>query len=115
MKLLTQILISTLAIMFTTYLLPHVHVDAPWHAFLVAILLAGLNMLVKPILVVFTLPITIFTLGLFLIIINGIMVMMVDYLMDGFKVDNLLWAIIFSVILTGINTILQSVLGTNNR
>jgi putative membrane protein len=115
MKLLTQILVSALAILLTTYLLPHVNVDSAWHAFLVAILLAGLNMLVKPILVFLTLPITLVTLGLFLVIINGLIVMMVDYLMDGFKVDNLLWAIIFSFIVSAINAILQSLLGTNRR
>lgn len=113
MKLLTQILVTTLSILIVTYLMPHIHVDSPWDALLLSAVLAGLNMLVRPVLILITLPITILTMGLFLFIVNGINILIADYLMDGFRVDGLWWAVLFSILLTVVNSILENFLGTN--
>jgi putative membrane protein len=67
---------------------------------IVAVVLAILNAIVKPILVFFTFPITIFTLGLFLLVINAMIIMICDHFVNGFKVDSFLTALIFSIILS---------------
>ena len=65
-----------------------------------AVLLPGLvNFFIRPLIVILTIPITILTLGLFLLVINGAMVLLVDGLLDGFNVDGLIWGILLSVLL----------------
>ncbi|WP_366941505.1 phage holin family protein [Flavobacterium sp.] len=75
-------------------------VDAFTTALTVALVLGVLNLFVKPIFVLFTLPITVFSLGLFLLVINGMMIMLCDYFVDGFDVKNIGWAMLFSVVLS---------------
>lgn len=91
--------------MLTAYLLPGVHVVDYWAALLVALLISLSNIFVKPILVIFTIPITIFTFGLFLLVINAIIILMVDYFVDGFTVDGFWWALAFSLILMVFNSL----------
>ena len=86
-------------------MLPGADVDGFWTALIVAGVLAILNVLVKPILVVLTIPITIITFGLFLIVINTINVLIVDWLIDDFHVDSFWWALVFSVLLSLVNSI----------
>ena len=98
MKLLAQLITSTLAVMIASFLFKGVHVDSVVTAFLVAAVMAVLNAIVKPILVVLTIPITIVTLGLFLLVINAGLI-----LLDGF------WtAFFFSIILALINSIFNA-------
>jgi putative membrane protein len=98
-----RFLLSGLAVVVAGYLLPGVHVESFLYALLVAIVLSVVNVLVKPLLVIFTIPITILTLGLFLLVINALMIMLVDALIPGFKVDGFWWALAFSLILSLIN------------
>lgn len=100
-----RFLLSGLAVLITGYLLPGVYVEHFGYALLVAIVLSIVNVLVKPILVIFTIPITILTLGLFLLVINALMIMLVDALTPGFRVDGFWWALAFSLILSLINGI----------
>lgn len=100
-----RFLLSGLAVLITGYLLPGVYVEHFGYALLVAIVLSIVNVLVKPILVIFTIPITILTLGLFLLVINALMIMLVDALTPGFSVDGFWWALAFSLILSLINGI----------
>jgi putative membrane protein len=100
-----RFLLSGLAVLLTGYLLPGVYVQHFGYALLVAIVLSIVNVLVKPLLVIFTIPITILTLGLFLLVINALMIMLVDALTPGFKVDGFWWALAFSLILSLINGI----------
>jgi putative membrane protein len=79
-------------------------------AILVAVVLSILNFLVKPILVIFTLPITILTLGLFLLVINAIIILLAAKLIDGFYVSGFWWAVIFSLLLAILQAILHSIL-----
>ena len=110
MNLLTRIIISTISIMVVGYVLPGVVVSSVYTAFIVAIVLALLNTIVKPILIILTLPVTILTLGLFLLVINGLIVLIAHHFINGFSVSSLFTAIIFSILVSLIN----GLLGINN-
>lgn len=103
-------LLSGLAVLLTAYLLPGVHVDHYGYALLVAAVLSIANFIVRPILVIFTIPITILTLGLFLLVINALIILLVDYLVPGFSVDGFWWALAFSLILSIFNSLFSDVL-----
>lgn len=81
---------------------------------MVAIVLAFLNAIVKPILTILTIPITIFTLGLFLLAINAIIIIFSENLVNGFRVDGFLWALLFSLSLTFCTGILNRIFGVNS-
>lgn len=105
---LLQLLINALAIFISVRILPGVHLDSFVTAIIVTVILTVLNIILKPILLLLTLPLTIITLGLFYFILNGVMVLIADALITGFQVDGLLWAIIFSLVVSLINTVLNS-------
>lgn len=100
MKLLLRIFITALLVTGISYLMKGVIVDEFTTALTVAIVLGLLNFFVKPILVLFTLPITFFTLGLFLLVINTIIIMLCDYFIDGFKINTFWTAMLFSIVLS---------------
>lgn len=110
MKLALRILLSALAVVILAKILPHVTVDTYGTAIIVAIVLSLLNFIVKPILVILTLPVTIITLGLFLLIINAIIILLADNFVDGFAVDGLWWALLFSLLLSFLQSIFFSML-----
>jgi putative membrane protein len=99
-----RFLLTGLAVLLTAYLLPGVDVEHYGYALLVALGLSLANMFVKPVLILFTIPITVFTLGLFLLAINAIIILLVDYFVPGFNVDGFWWALAFSLILSVINS-----------
>jgi len=105
MKWLTSILLSAVAVLIAAYILPGVDIADFWSALWVAIALAILNVTLKPLLIIFTIPITFVTLGLFLLVINSIIILMADYFIDGFEVDGFWWALILSVVLSVINSL----------
>jgi putative membrane protein len=100
-----RFLLSGVAVLLTAYLMKGVHVEHYGYALLVAAVLALANMIVKPVLIIFTIPITIFTLGLLLLVINALIIMLVDYLVPGFRVDGFWWALAFSVVLSIFNSL----------
>jgi len=100
-----RILLSGLAVFICATVLPGAHVDGFLIAIVVAVILALLNLLVKPILVILTIPITIFTLGLFLLVINTILILLADWLVPGFTVDGFWWALVFSILLSIVNSL----------
>jgi putative membrane protein len=104
-----KVLISGLAVLLGAYLLPGVAVESIGTALWVALVLAILNALVKPILVILTIPITIITLGLFLLVINAIIILMAEWLIGGFYVDGFLWALLFSLLLSALTWMVESV------
>ena len=110
MKLILRILLSALSVIILANVLPNVSVDSFMTAIIVAVVLSLLNFLVKPILVILTLPITIVTFGLFLLIINAIIILLADKLIDGFTVSNIWWALIFSLLLSFLQSIFFSLL-----
>lgn len=100
MKTIIKIFFTTVFVLLLSYLLPGVSV-AGWEvALLVALVLGLLNIFVKPILILFTLPATIFTLGLFLLVINAIIIMLCDALVPGFDVSSFWSALLFSIVLS---------------
>jgi putative membrane protein len=109
MNFLIRILITALVAFGLSYFLDGVHIDAFTTSLILALVLAVLNALVKPILVILTLPITIVTLGLFLLVINALIIMLGDRFIDGFKVDGFWWALLFSILLSVVSSILYSV------
>lgn len=108
MNFLIRILITALVAFGLSYLLDGVHIDAFTTALILALVLALLNVLVKPILIILTLPITILTLGLFLLVINALIIMLGARFIDGFKVDGFWWAMLFSILLSVVSSILYS-------
>lgn len=104
MQIVVSLLLSTLAVIISAYVLPGVTVDGLFTAIVVAILLAVVNTFIRPLIVLLTLPINIMTLGLFSLVINALMVMLVTVVVPGFKVDGILWAIVFGIVLSVVST-----------
>ena len=109
MNLIIKIIISSLAVFLSAYLLPGVEVDTYVSAIWVAIVLALLNGFLKPLLIVLTIPVTLVTLGLFLLVINAAIILLADNFVDGFFVDGFWWALIFSLVLSVITSIMESI------
>lgn len=108
MNIIVRLVLSAVAVIVTSYLLPGVKVDGFGAALIVGLVIIILNAIVKPILVILTLPATIVTLGLFLFVINAIIIMIADSIVPGFSVDGFWWALIFSFILSIINSFLMN-------
>lgn len=108
MKLIISLLIKSLAVFVSAYLLPGVNVDSYTTALMVAIVLGIINLLIKPILVLLTLPINILTLGLFTLVINAALVLLTSSLVPGFKVEGWLSALLFALVLSIVSSFLYS-------
>ena len=104
-----RVLISSFAIMRGAWLLPGISIEDYFTGILAAILLSVLNTFLRPLLILLTIPVTILTLGLFLLFINAFMIILVGDWIDGFTVDSFGWAFIFSLLLTFLNSALQSI------
>ena len=115
MKLILRVLLSALAVVILAKVLPGASVDSYVTAIIVAIVLSLLNFLVKPVLIILTLPITIITLGLFLLFINAIIILLADYFIAGFQVQNVWWALLFSLLLSLLQSILFSLLKEDKK
>ncbi|MBE7640696.1 phage holin family protein [Salegentibacter sp. BLCTC] len=111
MNFILRILLTALAVVILAKLLPGVVVEDYLTAVIVAFVLAILNLLVKPILVIFTLPVTILTLGLFLLVINAVIILLADAFVTGFGVSGFFIALIFSLLLSLFQSLLFSILG----
>ena len=112
MNLLIKLLLTAVAVVILAYFLPGVTLEGNTFmtALKVAAVLALLNVFVKPILVLFTLPATILTLGLFLFVINACIILLADKFIDGFMVSSFWTALLFSILLSFLQSILYSVL-----
>lgn len=108
MKFLLDLLIRALVLLLTAYLLPGFRIDTYTTAVIVALVLAILNILVKPLLVILTLPITILTLGVFYFVINAILLIIASKLITGFKIDSFATAVIASIIISIISALLNT-------
>lgn len=83
-----------------------VHFDKPWVAIITALILALLNVFVKPILIALTIPATILTLGLFLLVINAAMLMIADQIVPGFVIESFWSAILLAIFISLVNGLL---------
>lgn len=110
---LARILISAVTVVILGMLLPGVHVEDSWSAVITAFFISLLNATLRPILILFTLPVTVFTLGLFLFVINAFIILLASRWLEGFSVDGFWWALLFSFLLSFINSVLQKLLLKN--
>ena len=108
MKLILKILLTAVAVLILQKILPGISVPSFETAIWVAIALGILNVFVKPILVIFTLPATIFTLGLFLFVINALIIMLAGEFVNGFEVSGFWYALLFSILLSFLQSVLYS-------
>jgi putative membrane protein len=109
MNFVIRLIISTLAVLITSYFSPGVYLDNFLTAIIVAVVLGCLNTIVKPLLILFSLPMVLFTFGLFLIVINTLIILLTDSLIDGFAVQGFWHALFFSVVLSIVTSILNSI------
>ncbi|MBK7147677.1 MAG: phage holin family protein [Bacteroidetes bacterium] len=107
MNFLVKLLLNAIAVVITAYILPGVHLENFLAAVMLAAVLGLLNVSVKPLLIIFTIPATIFTLGLFILAINAFIIMIADWIIPGFEVSSFWWALLFSLLLSFINGIFE--------
>ena len=100
MNWLAKLLLTTILVIFLAYIMPGVEVHSFWSALGVAIALGLLNTFLKPLLIIITIPFTIITFGLFLLVINACIILLADAIIDGFMVDGFWWALLFSLVLS---------------
>ncbi|MFZ3073894.1 MAG: phage holin family protein [Minisyncoccales bacterium] len=100
MNILINWLVMTVAVIFSAYILPGVTLSGFWAALLVALVLGLLNVSIKPLLLILTLPINILTLGLFTLVINALIIMMASAIVPGFKVNGFWYSMLFSIVLS---------------
>jgi putative membrane protein len=103
MWILISILINTIAVLVTSYILPGIYIKGFLTALVVAVVLGIINAILRPIIFILTLPINILTLGLFSFVIMGAMVYLVSAIVPGFEVKHFGWAILFALIVALIN------------
>lgn len=109
MNFIIKLFISSIVVFSLSYFLPGVHVTSIVAALWVAIVLGLLNTFLKPVLVFLTIPVTLFTLGLFLLVINAMIVLICDYFITEFQVDGFITALLFSVLLSVSQSILNKI------
>ncbi|WP_334107851.1 phage holin family protein [Methylobacillus sp.] len=115
MKLLIVWLLNALALLAVAYLMPSIHVAGFGSALIAAAVIGLVNMLVRPVLVILTLPVTVLTLGLFLLVINGLLFFFVGHILNGFAVESLLSGIIGAVLYSLISwALIALILGTKD-
>lgn len=109
MKMLVRIVLNGLGLWAAASFLPGIHYEGGLLYLLVAgFVLGAVNLLVKPIVTILSLPFVVLTLGLFFIVINGLMVWLVDLFLTGFRVDNFLWAMAGGIFLAAFNFVLRA-------
>jgi putative membrane protein len=106
MNIILRIIISAVVAFALSYILSGVHIQSFITALVLAIVLGILNLFVKPILIILTLPITIFTFGLFLFVINALIILLAAKFVNGFRVDGFWWALLFSLLLSVLTSFL---------
>ncbi|MDB5281089.1 MAG: putative rane protein [Bacteroidota bacterium] len=109
MNFIIKLVLNAIAVVITGALLKSgIHLENFWYAILLAAVLSILNSSVKPVLIFLTIPATLISLGLFLLVINAFIIEIAAWILeDGFKVDSFWWALLFSIVLSLINSILE--------
>ncbi|GGK55566.1 MULTISPECIES: phage holin family protein [Flavobacteriaceae] len=115
MKTILRILLTAIAVVVLASFLPGVEIQGYTSAILVAVVLGLLRITVKPLLIFFTLPATIVTLGLFLLVINAVIILLADYFVSGFTVSGFWIALLFSVLLSIFQSVLYSFLNEGKQ
>lgn len=100
------LIINSLVVFIFAYILSGVKVKGFITAIGISVLLALINTFIKPVIVFFTIPLTVLTLGLFILVINAWILMIIDSLLDGFEIKNFWWALLYSMLISAANTLL---------
>jgi len=100
------LILNSIVIFVGSYLVKGVSIKNYWTAVGVAVMLAILSLLIRPFIILLTLPINILTLGLFTLVINAWILMLADKLIDGFTIDGFGWAVLFGLVISILNTLL---------
>lgn len=115
MRFLLRLFFTWLGVLIASYLLDGIHVSDNITALVAAAVLALLDSFVKPILILLTIPFTLVTLGLFLLVINAVIVILGAEIVDGFEVQSFGWALAFSLVVSLIVTLLEALDKKMNR
>ena len=117
MNFIVKLILSTIAVLITAWLLPGVSIEGNsfFTAFMLAIVLAFLNAILKPVLVFLTIPVTILTLGLFYLVINAVIIIFAEQLVHGFHVKGFFTALLFSIVLSLVSSVLDGLAGINKE
>lgn len=108
MNILINWILSAMAVFAASYIFPGIHVENFQAALVAAIVIGIFNSILKPILIILTLPITVLTLGLFTFVIQALLILLADQLVPGFAVDGFFWALVLSLVLTLVNALLHN-------
>ncbi len=114
MKLLIGWLLNALALLAVAYLVPGIHVSSFTYALIAAAIIGLANILIKPILLILTLPVTILTLGLFIFVINGLLFWLAGYVLKGFDVNTIMAGIIGAIVYSIISWALSAIVPDKN-
>ena len=104
-----NLLINTLSIFAVSYILSGIQVESLVIALILAVVMAVLNVTLKPLLILITIPLTIITFGLFLLVVNVLVLYAAEALIDGFSIAGFWWALAFSLLVSFVNSILYGV------
>jgi len=115
MVLIIKWLLMATSVMIAAYLIPGVTINSFFSALFVALFLGIINILIRPVLILITLPINILTLGLFTFVINAILVLLASSVIKGFEVGGFWTAMFFSIVLSIVNYILNGLFGLLRR
>ena len=115
MKFILKLLVSSLAVFFGSYILDGVYLNGFPTAILVALLIGFLNAFLRPVLIILTIPITLLTFGLFLLVINAAIILLADYVLTGFTVDSFFTAVIFSIMVSVITWLLEAIANPKSK
>lgn len=109
MKLIADLLVSAISLYITSKVVSGIHLPDFFSACVAVVIMGLINFLIKPILVFFTLPITILTLGLFMFVINALIFLLVSHFTPGFTIDSFWAALIASLLYSIINSLLHKI------
>ena len=108
MNFIIRLLVTAAVAYGLAYLLKGIHIDSYWTALVFALVLAIVNLIVRPLLVILSIPLTIITLGLFLFVINALMVLLASKVVDGISVNGFWWALLFGLLLSIVSSLFLS-------
>ncbi len=108
MNFIIRILVTGAVAFGLSYILKGIHINGYGAAVLFALVLAVINIIVRPILVILTIPLTVITFGLFLFVINALLILLASKFISGIQIDGFWWALLFSLLLSFVTAILFS-------
>lgn len=108
MNFIIRLLVTAAVAYGLAYLLKGIHIDSYWTALVFALVLAIVNVIIRPLLIILTIPLTFLTLGLFLFVINALMILLASKMVDGIAVDGFWWALLFGLLLSLASSLLLS-------